>query len=103
MTSFDEIGVRSRIMFSLVGVFRLFVSLLLLKLLWELPPWKLLRLEVLLLPLSRDGFGLAIGYLQNSCPNNANEDNCCLFLASLIALGKFNCTGNSSLKEKIFN
>lgn len=40
-----------------------------------------------------EGGGL---YLQNSCPKRAKEDNCCLVLASRIALGKVNWTGNSS-------
>ena len=61
-----------------------------------LPPRKLLKLDVLLLLLS-GGFGFAIGYLQNSWPRSANEDSCCLFLASRIALGSVNWTGNSSL------
>jgi len=46
------------------------------------------------------GFGFAIGYRQNSWPSNASDDNCCLFFASRIALGKVNCTGNSSLLAK---
>lgn len=69
----------------------------------NLPPWKLLRLEVLLLLLSTGGFGFAIGYRQNSCPSNANDDNCCLFFASRIALGSINCTGSSSLLIKQIN
>lgn len=60
------------------------------------PPRKLLKLEVLLLLLS-GGFGFAIGYLQNSWPRRAREESCCLFLASRIALGSVNWTGNSSL------
>lgn len=66
------------------------------KLFYRLPPRKLLKLDVLLLLLS-GGFGFAIGYLQNSWPRSANEDSCCLFLASRIALGSVNWTGNSSL------
>lgn len=65
----------------------------------NLPQWKLLKLEVLLLPLS-GGLGLAIGYLQNSWPKRANDESCCRFFASLIALGSVSCTGNSSLLTK---
>lgn len=42
---------------------------------------------------AEDGGGL---YLQNSCPNNAKELNCCLLFASLIAFGRVSCTGSSS-------
>ena len=62
----------------------------------NLPPRKLLKLDVLLLLLS-GGLGFAIGYLQNSWPRRAKEESCCLFLASRIALGSVNWTGNSSL------
>lgn len=61
------------------------------------PPWKLLRLDVLLLLLSAGGFGFAMGYRQNSWPSNASDDSCCLFFASRIARGNVSCTGSSSL------
>lgn len=43
------------------------------------------------------GFGLAMGYRQNSWPRSAREDSCWRLRASRNARGRVNCTGSSSL------
>lgn len=69
--------------------------------------------KILLLPLPKEqrlpdglvlaecvsGRGLAMGYRQNSCPSNANDDSWCRFFASVIVLGRVSCTGSSSLQR----